>query len=238
MELSTRSKHSERPTMALVNLIVTKAPVSEAELTDSLFQSKSQQSKYHRANVRFTFGLLLFKYWAFGYGASMKQMKMSRRVWICHDCDDSIWRKQCFLLPALKPEHGESRLHCTLSSLHQSLPPRRHQDDLVGRGRQTTPQLVGAAWAQLAWGLPPLLRQINYRREPLDAEDDRGPRSCCSPLQDSGAQPGQALPSPGPPRWDGGSGGGALSGTGPDHGGGRSAEGRRHSLQIAQHCIR
>lgn len=80
MELSTRSKHSERPTMALVNLIVTKAPVSEAELTDSLFQSKSQQSKYHRVNVRFTFGLLLFKYWAFGYGASMKQMKMSRRV--------------------------------------------------------------------------------------------------------------------------------------------------------------
>lgn len=41
-------------------------------LTDSLFQRKSQQSKYHRTNVRFTFGLLLFKYWVFGYGASMK----------------------------------------------------------------------------------------------------------------------------------------------------------------------
>lgn len=53
--------------MALMNSAITKAPVDKAGMTDSLFQSKSQQSKYHRPNVKFTLGLPLFKYW---YGVS------------------------------------------------------------------------------------------------------------------------------------------------------------------------
>lgn len=142
--------------------------------------------------------------------------KMSRRVLLCHHNDLSS--------SGIRPEHGES----TLAPLH------RHQHGLAGGGHQTTSQPVGAARAQLAWGLPPLLRQIRYRGEPLGAEGDRGPCSCCSALQDSGTQPG-----PGSHLCDGGgSGGGALSGAGPDHGGGRGAEGRRHCVQTAQHSIR
>lgn len=53
--------------MALVNSAISKASVVKAGMTDSLFQSKSQQSKYQRTNVKFTLGLPLSKHW---YGVS------------------------------------------------------------------------------------------------------------------------------------------------------------------------
>lgn len=62
--------------MSSINLTATKALAGKAGVTDSLFQTKFQQSKYHRTNVKFTLGLPLFKYWAFGYGFSKASMQL------------------------------------------------------------------------------------------------------------------------------------------------------------------
>ena len=48
--------------MASMDLTVTKIPVGLAGISEPLFQSKFQLSKYHRTNVRFTLGLLVFGY--------------------------------------------------------------------------------------------------------------------------------------------------------------------------------
>ncbi len=72
-------------------------------------QSKSQQSKYHATNVKFTFGLLLFKYWAFGYGFSEASMQLCLtrlyHSWKCHAGCEAVmtpmttFYRNCFPLP-------------------------------------------------------------------------------------------------------------------------------------------
>lgn len=133
----------------------------------------------------------------------------------------------------VQPWNGECGLRRTLAPLRQPAPACRHQDSLDGGGCQTSAEPAGAAWAELAWSLPALLRPAGHRGEPLDGPGERHLHSATAALQDSGAGPWQAEPQPGCPLWDGGPGGGALPGAGPVHGGGGGAEGRGHGVQAA-----
>lgn len=79
-----------------------------------------------------------------------------------------------------------------------------------------------------------MLRQTGHGGEPLDGPGERPlPSATATTLQGSGARPQQAKPQPGRPLGDGGPGGGALPGAGPDHGGGGGAEGRGNGMQAA-----